>query len=162
MDKGRNVVLALLLLAAATPAAAQITLHTSTEQIRLKAYAEFHRNGMLVLSSGSLKDIPTIKDFRSIRVNLTGWVPGKAMVASMKLFEDERAERRLVTISTKRIGVTAFEVRIADFEDPQRIAELLKGVGEETGAAAYFFFGLVGDGGDGMIRYYPFKMIVPR
>jgi hypothetical protein len=162
MDKSRNVVLALLLLAAATPAAAQITLHTSTEQIRLKAYAEFHRNGMLVLSSGSLKDIPTITDFRSIRVSLTGWVPGKAMVASMKLFEDEKAERRLVTIATKRIGVTAYEVRIADLEDPARIAELLRGVGEETGAAAYFFFGLVGDGGDGMIRYYPFKMLVKR
>ena len=162
MDSGRRIVLALLLLAAATPAAAQITLHTSTEQIRLKAYAEFHRNGRLQLTSGSTKDIPTINDFRFIRLSLTGWLPGKGMVASLKLFEDEKAERRLIPIATRKIGVTAYEVRIADLEDPARIADLLKGVDEESGEGAYFFFGIVGDGSDGAIRYYPFKMLVKQ
>jgi hypothetical protein len=150
---------AVLLLGSAAPAAAQVVLHTSTAQVQLKAYAEFRRTGVLAMSSGSLKDIPTIDDFRMLRCNLTGWLPGRAMVASEKLFESEFAERRLISIATRKIGVTATEVRIADLEEPARVAELLKGVGEETGTTAYFFFVL---SGDGMTRYYPFKMKVSR
>lgn len=160
MARRVSVLLALLLVAAG-PAAAQVTLRTSTEQIPLKAYCEIRRTGVMFLSSGKFKDIPTINDFQWIRVSLTGWLPGRAMVASPKLFEDERAERRLVTIATRKVGVTAHEVRIADFERPDRIAELLKGVGAETGTEAFFFFVLIGEG-DGMVRYYPFKMNVSR
>ena len=147
------------LFGSAAPAAAQVTLHTSTEQIPLKAYAEFRRSGVLQMSSGSLKDVPTIADFRMLRCNLTGWLPGRAMVASEKLFESEYAERRLIPIATRKIGVTATEVRIADLEQPARIAELVSAVDEETGASAYFFFVLAGDG---MTRYYPFKMRTAR
>ena len=156
---GRSLSVLALVLATALPAAAQVVLHTSSEQIQLKAYAEFRRSGVMQLTSGSFKDIPTISDFRMLRCNLTGWAPSRAMVASAKLFESEYAERRLISIATRKIGVTAIEVRIADLEQPGRIAELLKGVDEESGASAYFFFVLAGDG---MVRYYPFKMKISR
>lgn len=158
---GRNLKahLAALFVLCALPASAQVVLHTSSEQIPLKAYAEFRTSGVLQLSSGSFADIPTITDFKLLRCNLTGWLPGRAMVASSKLFESEYAERRLISIATRKIGVSATEVRIADLEQPERIAALLKGVGEESGATAYFFFVLAGDG---MMRYYPFKMKVSR
>ena len=156
---GRSLSALAIVLCTALPAAAQVTLHTSTEQIPLKAYAEFRLSGVLQMSSGSLKDVPTIADFRMLRCNLTGWVPERAMVASEKLFESEYAERRLISIATRKIGVTATEVRIADLEQPARIAELVSAVNEETGASTYFFFVLAGDG---MMRYYPFKMKTAR
>jgi len=156
---GRSLRILAIALCTAAPAAAQVVLHTSSEQVPLKAYAEFHGSGVLQMSSGSFKDIPTIEDFRMLRCNLTGWVPGRAMVASAKLFENERAERRLISIATRKVGVTATEVRIADLEQPERVAELLRGIGEESGASAYFFFVL---SGDGMMRYYPFKMKLSR
>ena len=155
----RSLSILALVLCTAGAASAQVVLRTSTEQIQLKAYAEFRPSGVLQMSSGSFKDIPTISDFRVLRCNLTGWVPGRAMVASSKLFESEYAERRLIPISSRKIGVTASEVRIADLEQPERIAELLKGIDEESGASAYFFFVLAGDG---MVRYYPFKFKISR
>ncbi len=156
---GRSLSVLAIALCTALPAAAQVVLHTSTEQIQLKAYAEFRGSGVLRMSSGSFKDIPTIENFRMLRCNLTGWLPGRAMVASDKLFESEYAERRLISIATRKVGVTATEVRIADLEQPARIAQLLKDVDDESGANASFFFVLTGDG---MIRYYPFKMKVSR
>lgn len=155
----RSLSVLAIVLSVASPAAAQVVLHTSTAQVHLKAYAEFRLTGVLAMTSGSFKDIPTIDDFRMLRCNLTGWLPVRGMVASEKLFESEYAERRLLSIATRKIGVTATEVRIADLEEPARIAELLKGVGEESGATAYFFFVL---SGDGMTRFYPFKMKVSR
>jgi hypothetical protein len=136
-----------------------VVLHTSTEQIPLKAYAELHRSGVMQLTSGSVKDIPVIQDFRFIRCALTGWFPGRALVASEELFKSELAERRILPIATRKVGVTATEVRIADFESPQRIAELLTAVGvPEGGETGYLFFTLTTDG---MTRYYPFKFKRP-
>lgn len=63
---------------AAAPARAQDTgvlLFTETEQIPLKTYAEFMRAGFLRITSGAVKDIPTIDTFRMIRCSITGWHP---------------------------------------------------------------------------------------
>jgi hypothetical protein len=158
----RRLLAAMLAIVVASPAPAQssaVILVTSTEQIPLKAYAELHRAGVLQLTYGSVKDIPVIEDFRSIRCALTGWFPGRALVASEELFKSEYAERRLLSIATRQIGVTAFEVRIADLETPQRISELLTAVGvPEGGDKGYFFFTLTSDG---LTRYYPFKFKRP-
>ena len=151
-----------LLIGGASQAPAQssgVVLYTSTEQIPLKAYAELHRSGVMQLTSGSAKDIPVIQDFLFVRCALTGWFPGRALVASEEFFKSERAERRIVPIATRKVGVTATEVRIADFESAQKIAELMRAVGvPEGGDAVYFFFTLTADG---MTRYYPFKFKQP-
>lgn len=144
---------------AATPARAQDTgvlLFTDTEQIPLKTYAEFMRAGILRISSGAVKDIPTIETFRMIRCSITGWRPVAVLVASEDLFKTEYAERRMIPIAQRPVGVTAVTVRVADLENPQRIAELHKAIGRpEGGAEAYFFLGL--SSGD-VTRYYPFRM----
>lgn len=151
-----------LMMGGASHVAAQssaVVLHTSTEQIPLKAYAELHRSGVMQLTSGSVKDIPIIQDFRFVRSALTGWFPGRALVASEELFKSERAERRILPIATRMVGVTAVQVRIADLESPQKINELLAAVGvPEGGDTGFFFFTLTGDG---MTRYYPFKFKRP-
>jgi hypothetical protein len=149
---------ALLAIGVASPALAQssaVVRFTSTEQIPLKTYAELMRSGVLRMSFGSVKDIPVIQDFRMIRCALTGWVPGRALVASDELFVNERAERRLLPIATRPVGVSALTVRIADLESPKKIDELLTAVGVREGTEkGYFFFTLASDG---LVRYYPFQ-----
>lgn len=144
---------------AAAPANAQDTgvlLFTETEQIPLKTYAEFMRAGILRVTSGTVKDIPTIDTFRMIRCSITGWRPVAVLVASEDLFRSEYAERRMLPIAQRPVGVTAVTVRVADLENPQRIAELHRAIGRpEGGEGAYFFLGLTS--GD-VTRYYPFRM----
>lgn len=155
--------IAALILAAAlvcaAPARAQssgILLFTDLEQIPLKAYAEFMRAGILQLTSGSARDIPTIDTFRMIRCDLTGWRPAAIMAASDELFKSEYAERRLIPIVVRPVAVSAVSVRVIDLEKPERIAELHRAIRQpEGGDAAYFF--LVLTSGD-MNRYYPFRI----
>jgi hypothetical protein len=143
----------------ALPARAQdsgVLLVTSTERIPLRTYAEMMNTGVLRMSSGLRKDIPTIHNFQSIRCNLTGWRPMTVMAAPEALFTSERSERRLLPIATRPVGVTAVSVRVSDLESPARIAAILKAIGmPEGGDEAYFF--LVLTSGD-MTRYYPFRM----
>ena len=57
-------VLAVILLAAAVPSAAQdsgVILFTKTEQIPLKTYAEFMGSGVLRITHGTIKDIPGVR-----------------------------------------------------------------------------------------------------
>jgi hypothetical protein len=141
------------------PAFAQDTgvlLFTAKEQIPLKTYAEFMRAGILRITSGAVKDIPTVDSFRFIRCSITGWRPMAVMVASGDLFKSEYSERRMIPIAIRPVGVTAVAVRVADLENPERIAELHRAIERpEGGEDAYFFLGL--SSGD-VIRYYPFRM----
>jgi hypothetical protein len=146
-------------LAVTPPARAQgtgVLLVTSTEQIPLKAYAEFMATGLLRLTSGSESDIPTVEDFRFIRCSITGWRPVNVLVASAELFTSEYAERRLLPIALRPVGVTAVAVRVADLERPERVAELHSAVGvPEGGDDAYFFLVLAAEG---LTRFYPFRI----
>ena len=154
-----NVAAFLFVLGLGVPAAAQgtgILLFTDKEQIPLKAYAEFMRAGILQLTSGSAKDIPTIDTFRMLRTSLTGWRPVAVMAASEDLFKSEYSERRMIPIATRPVGVTALAVRVADLEQPNRIRELHSAIQRpEGGEDAYFF--LILTSGD-MNRYYPFRI----
>jgi hypothetical protein len=141
------------------PAAAQSTaiiLFTHKEQIPLTTYAEFMRAGILQITSGSYKDIPTVDSIRFIRCALTGWRPVAVMAASGDLFKSEYAERRMIPISTRPVGVTAVTARVADLEKPERIAELHTAIRRPEGGDDAFFF-LVLTSGD-ITRYYPFRM----
>jgi hypothetical protein len=136
--------------------ASPIVLHTSKEQIPLKAYAEMMRSGILQLSSGSARDIPTVTDVSYFRCGLTGWAPKGVLVASEELFVSDRAERRLIPIFTRPVGVSTVAARAADLESPERIAELRKAVKVPEGGDKSYFF-LILSSGD-MTRYYPFRI----
>lgn len=155
-------VVALITLAAPAALAQQapVVLFTSKEQIPLKAYAEFMRSGILQLTSGSPRDIPTVSDFSYFRCGLTGWQPKGVLVASEDLFRSETAERRLLPIFLKPVAVSTVAVRVADLEKPERIAELLRAVKVPEGGERSFFF-LILSSGD-MTRYYPFRIAVPK
>ena len=147
---------ALLGAAAARAQDTGVLLFTETEQIPLKTYAEFMRSGLLRITHGSLKDIPTVDSIRFIRCARTGWQPVAVMAASEELFTSEYAERRMIPIATRPVGVTAVTVRVADLEKPERIAELHRAIKQpEGGEKAYFFLVLTSGG---ITQYYPFRM----
>jgi hypothetical protein len=139
---------------------APIVLHTATEQIPLKAYAEMMRTGILRLTSGSPKDIPTVTDVSYFRCGLTGWAPKGVLVASEELFVSDRAERRLLPIFSRPVAVSTVAARAADLESPERIAELRRAVQVPEGGDKSYFF-LILSSGD-MTRYYPFRIAVPK
>src|SRR5688500_14477744 len=96
---------AVVMLCSASPARAQDTgvlLFTATEQLPLKTYAEFMGSGILRITYGSAKDIPTIDTIRFIRCSRTGWQPVGVMAASEELFTDEHSARRLLKIDIRQ------------------------------------------------------------
>ena len=152
-------VLASIVLAAAAPAAAQDTgviLFTATEQIPLKTYAEFMGSGVLRITHGTIKDIPTVDSIRFIRCARTGWQPAGVMAAGEELFTSEYAERRLLKIAVRPVGVTAVVARVADLEDPARVAELHRAINQPEGGDKAYFFLILTSGQ--VTQYYPFRM----
>jgi hypothetical protein len=139
---------------------APIVLYTSTEQIPLKAYAEMMRTGVLRLTSGSERDIPTVADVSYFRCGLTGWAPKGVLVASEELFVSDRAERRLLPIFSRQVAVSTVAARASDLESPERIAELRRAVKVPEGGDKSYFF-LILSSGD-MTRYYPFRIAIPK
>ena len=171
MDRNQNrlstsaiiALAAVLLIGAPSPLAQQqspIVLFTAKEQVPLKAYAEMMRAGILQITSGSAKDIPTVTDVSYFRCALTGWSPKGVLVASEELFKSEYAERRLIPIFIKPVAVSTVAARAADLEKPERIAELRKAVKVPEGGDNSYFF-LILSSGD-MTRYYPFRIAVPK
>ena len=140
--------------------ASPIVLHTAKEQIPLTTYAEMMRSGILQITSGSIKDIPTVTDVSYFRCGLTGWAPKGVLVASDELFASDRAERRLLPIFTRPVAVSTVAARAADLENPEKIAELRRAVKVPEGGDRSYFF-LILSSGD-MTRYYPFRIATPR
>jgi hypothetical protein len=140
--------------------AAPVILHTSTEQIPLKTYAEFMRTGVMRIVSGSERDIPTVSDVGYFRCSLTGWAPKGVLVSSDELFRSEYAERRLLPIFTRPLAVSTVAARAADLESPERIAELRRAVKVPEGGDKSYFF-LILSSGD-MTRFYPFRIAGPK
>jgi hypothetical protein len=139
---------------------APVILHTSTEQIPLKAYAEFMRTGVMRIVSGTERDIPTVNDVSYFRCSLTGWAPKGVLVSSEELFRSEYAERRLLPVFTRPLAVSTVAARAADLESPERIAELRKAVKVPEGGDKSYFF-LILSSGD-MTRFYPFRIATPK
>ena len=155
----RFAVIAVVMLCGAWPARAQDTgvlLFTETEQIPLRTYAEFMGSGILRITHGSVKDIPTIDTIRFIRCSRTGWQPVGVMAASEELFTNEHAERRLLRIVTRPVGVTAVAARVADLENPERVAELHRAIKQPEGGDKAYFFLILTSGQ--LTQYYPFRM----
>lgn len=139
---------------------APVVLHTSTEQIPLKAYAEMMRVGTLRLASGSSRDIPTVTDVSYFRCSLTGWSPKGVLVSSEELFTSEYAERRLLPVSIRPLAVSTVAARAADLEKPERLTALGTAVKAPEGGDQLYFF-LILSSGD-LTRYYPFRIAIPK
>ena len=140
--------------------AAPVILHTSTEQIPLRTYAEMMRAGFLRLAYGAAKDIPTVTDVSYFRCSLTGWAPRGVLVSSEEFFASEYAERRLIPLVIRPMAVSTVSARAVDLESPERIAQLRKAVKVPEGGDRSYFF-LILSSGD-VTRYDPVRIATPQ
>ena len=90
-----------------------------------------------------------------ILCNMPNWRPTAALVATEKIFSDERAERRQLPFAIRTINVSAIEVRIADLERADRRAKLLRDIKATPESPAYLFLAVETNG---LIRYYPIRL----
>lgn len=155
----------LLLIALASPAASPVATQTGyvhgvfvgtpAGPIELIAWAELTSSGQLRMASATLEDVPTIADAQRVLCNLPNWKPGLIFVATEAFFKDERAERRQLPFSTRRLDVSAVELRIAELERADRRAKLLRDIGATENSPGYLFVGIFSEG---LQRYYPVRL----
>jgi hypothetical protein len=123
--------------------------------IELTAYAEVISNGQLRMAKGSLENVPTLTDIQRILCNVPNWHAGGIFVATQEIFRDERAERREVPFATRKLNISAVELRVEDLERKERLTDLVRGVRASDTAPAYVFIVLATNG---LSRFYPFRV----
>src|SRR5688572_13546046 len=125
--------------------------------IELTAWAEVARNGQLRMAKGSFENVPTITDVRGVLCNLPNWRPGSVFIASELIFRDERAERREITFAVRLLNISAFEMRVEDVEQKERLDDLIRAVGGTEDVRTYVFVVMATSG---LQRLYPFRVKV--
>jgi len=149
------------MLAPGAPAAGQggylhgVFVGTPDGPIELTAYAEAAATGQLRMAKGSIGNVPTLSDAQRILCNLPNWHPGGIVIATQEIFSDERAERREVPFATRRLNVSALEVRVEDIERKDRLTDLVRSVGASDTSPAYVFIVMATNG---LSRFYPFRV----
>jgi hypothetical protein len=148
-------------LAAGAPAAAQtgyvhgMFVGTPDGPIELTAYAEATTTGQLRMAKGTIGNVPTLSNPQRILCNLPNWHPGGVVIATHEIFRDERAERRELPFATRRLNMSALEVRVEDIERKDLRAGLVKSVGGSDKTPVYVFVIMATNG---LSRYYPFRV----
>jgi len=135
-----------------------VFVHTGRGPVELIAYADRTGIGQLRMSFGTFEDVPAIEAPSRLLCSLPHWKPALVWVSTRRIFKDEFAERRTVPFAVRPLNVAALEVRVADFEDPARIARLIKSVGASEANPAYLFITL--DNG-GVTRDYMIELVPP-
>jgi hypothetical protein len=128
---------------------------TPAGPIELTAYAEATTTGQLRMAKGDIGNVPTLPDPQRILCNLPNWQPGGIVIASHEIFNDERAERREVPFATRRLNMSALEVRVEDIERKDRLAELVRSVKGSKTSPVYVFVIMATNG---LSRFYPFRV----
>ncbi len=123
--------------------------------IGLTAYAEVITNGQLRMAKGELGNVPTLSEIQRILCNLPNWHPGGIFMATAEIFKDERAERRELQFATRRLNISAQEVRVEDLERKELLAALVRGVPGSEQVPTYVFVVMATNG---LSRFYPFRV----
>jgi hypothetical protein len=120
-----------LLFAAAVSAQVQyvqsVFVGTSKGPVELIAYAELLNNGRMSVASGhSIEDVPIVETVQRILCSLPNWKVSGVWLAGDAIFRDDRAERRQMTVASRMLNVYTIELRIADLEDSEKVARLVR------------------------------------
>jgi hypothetical protein len=132
-----------------------VAVKGTSAPIELIAYAESLSTGILRMQHGTLDDAPLVHEITGAMVSLPNWRPAGAFVATTRLFDDERAERRHLSIASQQRNVYAVALRIADLERRDRIESLLKAVRASAETPGYAFITIVSGG---HVKYYPMRL----
>ena len=163
MVERHAAVIAVLSLVAFAPAAhgqpryiAGVFVSTPEGITELMAYAELSNRGRLEMTSGDLEDAPLITQADGMLASLPLWTPIRLIVATTKIFDDERAERRELPFSVRKRNISTIEVFSSDLKRRERIDALLKAVRASGDTPGYAFLVLAMDGA--LPRYYPVRL----
>ena len=120
---------------------------TSKGPVELIVYAEITGSGrMRVAEGGSLEDVPTLDTVQRILCSLPDRKPADVWLASEAIFRDEYAERRQLNWAVRMLNVYTTEVRVADLEDPEKVARLARQVRPNGTDPVFAFIALTGSG----------------
>jgi hypothetical protein len=126
---------------------------TGKGPVELIAWAEVTRKGTLRMTPDtSIEDVPTVDTVQRILCSMPDWKPRAVWLAGNAIFEDERAERRLLASTQRSFNVYTVELRVPDLEDPGTLERLAKQVRSKETDPAYVFIPM--DNNLGVVRYY--------
>lgn len=114
-------------------------------------YANRTGSGRLQLGAGTLDEVQKVGGLVRLICNVPLWRVRAAYLATARIFEDARAERRVLKIRTQRLTITAVMVQVMATEDPVELKRLLDAVGATPERPAYVFVTLESAG---MVRDY--------
>lgn len=116
-----------------------VFVHGGKEPIELLAFAERSSTGQLRLAAATFEDVPAVTHVYRVLCSLPNWKPVMVWVSSRAIFRNEYAERRQLRFGGRQLNVYAAELRIAEVEQPERAARLVRSVGGTKDNPAYLF-----------------------
>lgn len=130
---------------------------TLASRMELTVYAEPTHGRRLQMTKGSLRDVPTITPSAALRIfcNMPNWQPAAVVVGTAAVLREDNAETRTLPFASRMVNVFALELRVADLEQPGRVAELLESVRASGDNPGYVFVVMFSSG---LMRYYPVRL----
>jgi hypothetical protein len=130
---------------------------TLASRVALTVYAEPTHGRRLQVTKGSLRDVPTITPSAGLRVfcNMPNWQPAAVVVGTAAVLREDNAETRTLPFASRMVNVFALELRVADLEQPAKVAQLLESVRASGDNPGYVFVVMFSGG---LMRYYPVRL----
>lgn len=130
---------------------------TLASRVELTVYAEPTHGRRLQVTKGSLRDVPTITPSVALRIfsNMPNWQPAAVVVGTAAVLREDNAETRTLPFASRMVNVFALELRVADLEQPAKVAELLESVRASGDNPGYVFVVMFSSG---LMRYYPVRL----
>jgi hypothetical protein len=93
----------------------------------------------LRLAAGTLDEVHMVQGLVRLLCNVPFWRPRSAFIATGRIFRDDRAPRRTVTLRVRQLTITAVAVVVVETEHPASLRRLLDAVGSSPDDPAYVF-----------------------
>jgi hypothetical protein len=105
----------------------------------LGVYTNRTVTGRLHLAVGTLDEVQMVPGLIRVLCNLPFWRLQSAFISTSRIFDDNRAERRRLTLRARQLSITAISVEVVATEDPAQLKPLLDAVGATPENPAYVF-----------------------
>jgi hypothetical protein len=122
-----------------------VFVHAGQVPVELLAFAEISSTGQLRLAAATFEDVPAVNHVYRVLCSLPGWKPIRVWISTKAIFRNEYAERRQLRFGGRQLNVYASELRIAELEQPERAARLVRSVRGTADNPAYVFVTLSND-----------------
>ena len=105
----------------------------------LGVYTHRTAMGRPLLAVGTLDEVQMVPGLIRVFCNLPFWRVQSAFISTRHIFDDNRAERRRLTLRARQLSISAMSVEVVATEDPAKLKPLLDAVGATPENPAYVF-----------------------